>query len=279
MNRRTIALTIIGFLIGMLAAASIGVRVIEEVRTDEDATSLPPENVSSTTLPPVEYFVDPNETLIASTALVPTSVRASGTDFAIEYELVSLAPRSGIPPIQYFVRGDLLEFPHEDLHFIYAPTWELTTETQTIEGGPARPDVRVARFDLPEGVTRDAITAVHVIDPLMSFPLDAVFHLSEAEPTVEVIDGVTAELLNVSDQGGSWIVQVEFKADEAYQYMFSATGVGPGWRSAVFEAEGRPRMNFTWIGEERPVSMSFRITGNQWIELEGSYEVAIGRFG
>ncbi|MGI9584238.1 MAG: hypothetical protein ACR2N7_01450 [Acidimicrobiia bacterium] len=42
MNGRAISLTIVAFLIGAFAAGGIGVRVIEEVRTDENDTSLPP---------------------------------------------------------------------------------------------------------------------------------------------------------------------------------------------------------------------------------------------
>jgi hypothetical protein len=41
-NGRAISLTIVAFLLGAFAAGGIGVRVIEEVRTDENDTSLPP---------------------------------------------------------------------------------------------------------------------------------------------------------------------------------------------------------------------------------------------
>ena len=68
----------VGFLIGVLAAGSIGVRVIEEVRAEDDATSLPPENVSS----PNGYLLDPNHTRIASAVVVPTAIVASDTSVA-----------------------------------------------------------------------------------------------------------------------------------------------------------------------------------------------------
>ncbi len=279
MNGRTISLTIVGFLLGALAAAGIGVRVIEEVRTTEDATSLPPENVASTTLPPATYIIDPGETVIGSTALVPKSVSGSGSDFAIEYELVSFAPRSGVPPIQVFTFGNVTEIPNDELPFIYPRSWVLTTDNGTIEGGAANHDVRVARFKLPEGVTAADITGAEIVDPLMSFPLDIVFELSESEPSAEIFDGVSVELLNISEQTDSVIVQLEIVAQDPIDRTFFVAGVGAGWRSANFEAEGRPRVNLVWDGKDLPETMTFEAIGDRWVELVGSYPVAIGRFG
>lgn len=277
-NGRNLPLIVVAFLIGALSAAGIGVRVIEEVRTDEDATSLPPENVSSTTLPQSEYFVDPDEVLIASTALVPRSVIGTDSTFAIEYELISLAPTSGVPPIEIFTFRRVQQFPNEDLDFIYPRTWTLTTESRTIEGGPANPNVRVARFDLPEGVVPNDVTSVQIIDPLMLYPLDTLFDLSEEMPSTEVIDGVFAELLNISEQGDSSIVQIGFSSDDPIDHIF-IEGTGSGWRSSFREAEGHSTVNLTWVGGDLPAIMTFRARGTQWIELEGTYSVSIGRFG
>jgi hypothetical protein len=278
-NGRTIALTIIGFLVGVLAAGSIGVRVIEEVRTDEDATSLPPENVSSTTLPPTTYFVDPNETLVASTAVVPVAVEGSGSAFAIEYDLISLAPTEGLPPIRFATFGQSQEIPNSDLPVIFPQSWIVRTESETIEGGPANADVRVARFILPEGVAADDIVSADMIDPLMAFPLDTTFELSEASRSAVIIDGVRAELLNISVQSDATIVQIELLADDPNDLTFSVVGSGPGWRSGVFEAEGRPRVNLTWVGSDLPDVMTFRASGIQWVPLVGSYPISIGGFG
>lgn len=277
-NSRTISLTVVGFLIGAFSAAGIGVRVIEEVRTDENATSLPPENVSSTTLQPVEYFVDPDEVLIASTAVVPRSLIGTDSTLAIEYELISLAPTEGVPPIEFFTFRQLQQVPNEDLAFIFPRTWTLTTGSRTIEGGPANPDVRVARFDLPEGVVSNDIDSVQIIDPLMLYPLDVAFELSEQERSAEIIDGVFAELLNISDQGDSVIVQIEVSADDPIDYMFSIEGTGSGWRSVVVRS-AHGTVNLTWVGGGLPEIMTFRARGSQWVELEGTYSVSIGRFG
>lgn len=274
-NGRTIALTIIGFLIGVLAAGSIGVRVIEEVRTTDDATSLPPENVATTTLPPREYFVDPAETLIASTAVVPLSVVASGTGFAIEYDLVSLAPTAGLPPIIFSTFGNTQEVTNDELPVIFPRNWVLTTESQRFEGGPANPGVRTARFDLPDGVGASDVVSVAIIDPLMVASLDTHFELSQEAPLAVIVDGVQARLLNISAQSDSTIVQIELIAEDPIDLTFGVNGVGAGWRSAFFEAEGRPRVNLTWVGGDLPDVMTFRAHGDQWVEIPGSYPVLV----
>lgn len=275
MNGRTIALTIIGFLIGVLAAGSIGVRVIEEVRTTDDATSLPPENVSTTTLPPKEYFVDPGETLIGSTAIVPTAIVSSGTGFAVEYDVVSLAPTAGLPPIIFSTFGNTQEIQNDELPVLFPRNWVLTTESQRFEGGPANPNVRIARFELPEGVNASEVTSVEIIDPLMMASLDTHFELSEEAPLAAIVDGVQARLLNISPQGDSTIVQIELIAEDPVDLTFGVNGVGAGWRSAFFEAEGRPRVNLTWVGGDLPDVMTFRAHGDQWVEIPGSYPVLV----
>jgi len=278
-NGKTIALTIVAFLIGVLAAGGIGVRVIEEVRTTDDATSLPPENVATTTLPPSEYFVDPDETLIASTALVPTSVVSSGTGLAIEYDLISIAPTEGLPPI--FVRSfrNTREIHNEELAGIFPETWVVATESDRFEGGPANADVRIARFELPEGVDASDVVSVEIIDPLIKASLDTHFELSQQSPTAEIVDGVQAHLLNISDQGDSVIVQIELVAEDSSDITFFVEGAGAGWRSANFSAEGRPSVNLTWVGDDLPEVMTFRAHGVQWIEIPGSYPVSVERFG
>ena len=263
MNGRTISLTIAAFLIGVLAAAGIGVSIIDEVRTDDDATSLPPQNVSSTTLPSTVFFIDPDETLIASTALVPHSVRGIDSTFAIEYELVSLAPARGVPPIDFS-------------SFIFPRTWTLTTESQTIEGGPANSRAIVARFRLPEGVDVADVTSAQIIDPLLLAPLDTWFRLSETDPTVEIIDGVSAQLLGITEQDDSIMVEIGVDADDSIDFMFWIEGSGPGWRPETNFTEDGHSVILTWVGGELPETMTFRARGNQWVELEGSHPVSVG---
>ena len=281
MNGRAIALTVVGFLIGALAAGGIGVRVIREVRTSEDATSLPPSNVSSTTTPPStrtsEYFVDPNEVLISSTALVPLSIQTADGQVSVEYELVSIAPRAGLPAIQFlgnFNRTVTVEV--DDMDHIYPRTWILrATNGETYTGGPANSRARTARIDVSDGFSPSEIESIEIVEALAPFPIDVPFTLSLASPRADIVPGVRVELLNVSDQGSSTIVQVEIEIDDAETAGFFVTGDGPGWRSAFFEAEGRRRVNLTWVGGELPEEIPLIATGTVWQQIEGAFTVTL----
>lgn len=255
-NGRTISLVIAAFLIGALSAAGIGVQVIQEARKEAGATS-PPSPA---------FFVDPGETLIASTAVVATSVRSTPSSFAIAYDLVSLAPDPGVP------QG----FEAVDTPFVFPRRWVLTTGSNTIEGGTANPSARVARFDLPGDVTASDIASVQIIDPLVLYPLDTTFALSEGAPSVEVADGVVAELLSISEMDDSIRVVVEVSAPDAIDSMFTVEGFGPGWRSAVVRP-GEQGVSFVWDGLDLPEVMTFRVFGTQWVPLEGTFEVSIKR--
>jgi hypothetical protein len=171
------------------------------------------------------------------------------------------------------------DIENEDLPVIFPRTWILTTASETFEGGPANPDVRIARFELPEEVVASDVVSVEIVNPLMALSLDTHFELSEQSPTATVVDGVQAHLLNISDQGDSIIVQVELIVEDTIDIAFGIQGVGAGWRSAFFEAEGRHRVNLTWMGGDLPETMTFRAHGLQWVELPGSYAVSIGGFG
>ncbi len=255
-NGQTIALMIVGFLIGMLAAGGIGVRVIEEVRAENDATSLPSENVSS----PNGYFLDPNETLIASAAVVPTSVVASDTSVEIQYDILSLAPLAGFPPTG---------IPH-----LYPRSWRLTTESGTVEGGPDNINTGIALFELPADQIAKDVLSVDIVDPLVPYPLDAAFELSAEEPSAAVTASVRVELSSVTEQDDSTVVLLNLIADDPSDLAFIIEGVGPGWRSDPTEP-GNPTVELIWVGGERPEVLALRAVGIQWIALEGVYPVSL----
>jgi hypothetical protein len=259
-NGRTIALTIIGFLIGVLAAGSIGVRVIEEVRAQDDATSLPAENVSSRAPVDSGYFVHADETLVASSAVIPTAVVASGSTLSIDYEVVSLAPAAELPPVE--------------VPTVYPRTWHLTTESGTVDGGPGSPDAGVVVFDLPDGKAAIDVRSVEIVDPLVAYPLDTAFYLSEANPSIAVTGRVRAELLDISDLGDSAIVQIGLYAEDPVDLAFTIEGVGSGWQSTVRQV-GAPTIELLWGGGDLPEVLTFRAMGIRWVELEGSYPMSL----
>lgn len=277
MNIRGILLVVVAFVIGALAAGGIGVRVIREVNTTEDATSLPPQNIVTVpaTEPPT-FQVDPHETVVASAALVPVSIEAAGTDLGIGYELVPLAPYGGVPPIEFVGGfGVVTTIDAAEIDHIYPKTWVVETVNGEFEGGPANSTTRVARFDVDGGFSISEITGVRITEALAPFPVTVPFTLSQDEPTVEIAHGVTVELLNVSEQGASSIVQVGIAIDDPERAGLFVAGDGPGWRSAFFEAEGRPRVNLTWVGGDLPSDIPLLATGSVMVPIDGEFVVTL----
>lgn len=279
MNIRGILLVVIGFIVGALAAGGVGVRVIREVNTTEDATSLPQAvvttQVAGASEPPT-FHVDPNETLIASAALIPSSIEAADADLEIGYDLLTLAPYEGVSPIEFVAGfGVITTIENVDLDHIYPKAWVVETEDAEFDGGPANPTGRVARFEVDDGFSISQITGVRVTEAFAPFPVRVEFTLSQDEPTFEIVPGVTAELLNVSDQGATTIVQVGITIEDPERAGFFVVGDGPGWRSAVFEAEGRRRVNMTWVAGELPDEIPLLATGSVLVPIEGEFEVSL----
>lgn len=263
MTGRTIALTIIGFLVGMLAAGSIGVRVIEEVRAEDDATSLPPENVSSTTPSSDEYFLDPRETLIASAAVIPTDVVGTGASVSVEYEIISLAP-GGL--------SSIVGVPN-----LYPASWRVSIDGDTVAGGLDGPDSRVVTFELPAGSDAGDIVAVDIVDPLVAYPLDALFHLSDENRSVWVTAGVQVELVSTTDRSDGTVVRLEILTAKPTDVAFTIEGSGPGWSSDKSLATST-EIELLWVGGEPPDTLTFRAVGIQWVALEGVYPVSFEGF-
>jgi hypothetical protein len=282
-NGRAISLVIVAFILGALAAGSIGVRVIREVNAADDATSLPDQNISTTTVAPppaATYQVEPNETLISSTALVPTGIEVADEQLSIGYDLVTLSPHADVEPITFLGNfGVVTVIEASDLDHVFPMAWTVETSRGRIDGGPANPSTRVARFDVPEGFSASEITGVVVTEARAPYPVQAPFTLSEDDPVVDVYPGVSVELLNISDQGSTSIVQIGIDVDDPTTASFFVSGDGPGWRSAVFEAEGRPRINLTWVGEDLPSDIPLFADGTVWIPLSGTFPVSLEGIG
>jgi hypothetical protein len=250
--------------------------VIREVRTAEDATSLPAENIAPADTGAPTYQVDPNETLIAAAALVPSSMSAEDGAITISYELMSLAPSMGVEPMVEFLGFTSVEtIPNEDLDHVYPRRWVIDTPGGPVEGGPGNESARVALFETDRTLATEDIESVRLIEAVAPFPFIVPVELSTGSPMVDVLPGVSVELLNVSDQGSTTIIQVAIDVlDEAATHVFVA-GEGPGWRSAVFEAEGRPRVNLTWAGGSVPSDIPLLVSGTAWVNIEGLFVVSL----
>ena len=259
-NARTISLTLVGFLIGVLAAGGIGVRVIEEVRAEDDATSLPSENVASTSVPLTNSFTDPHETLVASSAIVLSAIVTSDTSVGINYDIVSLAPTGGNAT--------------SELPFLYPRLWRLSTEAGTVEGGPVSVGQQTALFDVPKEVGVDDLELVEIIDPLMAYPLDRPFELSAGAPLIEIVDGVQVELVNISKQNDTDLVSIDLIAEDPLDLTFVVEGMGPGWESGQHRPGGAA-VELLWVGGDLPAVLSLRAVGVQWVVIDGAYPVSL----
>jgi hypothetical protein len=275
---RSISLIIVAFLLGALAAGGIGVRVIREVNTTEDATSLPQSSSTTTIaeLEPQTYQVDPFETLVSSTSLTPVGIGAGEGKLSIDYDLVTLSPHEGVEPIEFFGNfGAVTVIDNADLDHIYPREWAVETIDGVIRGGPANPSTRVARFDVNDGFSISEIRSVTITKAFAPFAVSTPFTLSVDDPVVDVAGGVSVELLNISDQGSSTIVQIGIDLDDHELASFFVTGDGPGWRSSVFEAEGRLRVNLTWIDGELPSAIPLMAIGTVWVPIAGEFPVSL----
>ena len=281
MKPKSILLVVAAFVLGAIAAGSIGVRVIREVRTDEDATSLPPAETTTTSLAvdPPTFQVDPRETVIGSTVLIPTAVEASSNSVAISYDLVLRAPYAGIGPEPVFVPGTgLTNVDVAEVNHVFPVRWQLETTGGTFEGGPSNLNTRIARFDVDDGFSISEVLSARIIEARTPSALQLPFTLSADTPIVEVAPGVDVELLNISDQGSSTIVQLGIDATDPELVDVFVRGDGPGWRSAVFEAEGRPRINLTFVDGTLPDPIPLVASVEIWAEIPGVFTVDLGEF-
>ena len=90
-----------------------------------------------------------------------------------------------------------------------------------------------------------------------------------------VAPGITARLLAVTEQAVT-IVQVEVISERNFNYdNITVLGVGPGWKSAVREAEGRPRWNLTYESPQAPSPIPLEISGSVWLSLDTDIPVLL----
>ena len=108
MPARAVSLTIVAFLLGALAAGGIGVRVIREVKTADDATSLPPSNIA----PEVDsgYFVDSVEAIALFPLEIPFTISEDAPvvdiGFGVAVELVGVTDGGSSTTVELAVATD-----------------------------------------------------------------------------------------------------------------------------------------------------------------------------
>ncbi len=265
MNARAVSLTIVAFLLGALAAGGIGVRVIREVSTAQDATSLPAGNIAPG--PDGPYFTDPNETMIASVSLVPGSLEATDGTVTVGYDLTPLAPRGvWLPPAANVGIRD------QGVVLVQPRTWVLEAAGQSIVGVGENVAARTVSFDVTREIPAEEVEAVRVIEAIALFPVEIPFTLGATSPTADLGFGVTAELVRVTEGSTATTVEIAVEGGDPTRVSLFVVGAGPGWRRAAPTQDGAG-VTLTWVGGALPVDIPLLAEGSAWVPIEGLFEI------
>lgn len=247
-------------------------------RNGDTGETTPPSTTaaSTTTEPPFAYFRSPHETVIGPAAVVVVDVRLDGEEVVLAFEIERLAPVADAASVTRFLGfGSVEEVPAADLETVYLDDWTLITSSGDFSGSTATPAARTARFDVGADFSMESVTAVRLESYGLLVPIDSEFTLDLGSEAVTVAPGVTARLVAVTEQART-IVQVELISEREFNAdNLAIAGVGPGWKSAVREAEGRPRWNLTYDSPEAPSPIPLRVYGAAWMTIETQAEVSL----
>jgi hypothetical protein len=256
---RLITLTIVGFILGAFAAGGIGVSVIREVRSVDDATSLPAQNIARAD----GYHADPNETLISSVALVPESALFGVDGFEISYSLQSLAPMLAAGP------GGI-QPP------LYPKRWLAEAIGGEFEGLLSSPIETAVNFPLMAGGTLDQIETVTVVEAFIPAPFEKAVAVSSTTPKTDVMPGLDLELVSEADNGDTTTIEIRILSDADLVYDIEVSGHGTGWRPASVENDTVTLIRTDDGGGGDIYNLV--VFGTSWVPVEGDFTVNIGGF-
>ena len=260
MSVRLISLTIVGFLLGALAAGGAGVRVIREVRGLDDATSLPAQNIARAD----GYHADPGETLISSTALTPKSFAFGDDGLVISYDLESLAPSFGTEP----PRG----YPP-----LYPKRWLIEAIGGEFEGIQESPLETAAVFPLMAGGSVDQIDEVRVVEAFIPAPFQVPVTVSIGEPKVLVTEGLEIVLVDTTSEPDTTTMKIRVNANEDAVRDIRVTGDGPGWQAATVDGDVVTLVRESDSGPDAEFDLI--VSGSLWVTVDGEFVVSIGAEG
>jgi hypothetical protein len=239
------------------------------------ATTNPP--APTTALAPRAFFVDAHETVVGPVVIIAEEPYVDDTQLVVNFDVVTLAPTADAADVeqpQGF--GSFLTVSPEDLNMVYLDSWVLTTNGSEIPGTVASPAARSARFEVGSGFDLAAIDGVAISSYALLTPIGADIALAPGNESTSVAPGVTARLLAVTEQANT-IVQVELTSVRGFNLdNLRVTGSGPGWLSAVREAEGRPRWNLTFDSVTAPSPIRMNVEGSVWLAVDESTPVTLG---
>ena len=232
--------------------------------------------IPATTEPPTAYFIRADETVIGPAAVVITDLQLEGEQAVLEFELERLAPVGDAASVtQLLSFQSVEEVPAAELETVFLDDWTLSTASGDVPGSVAAPSARSVRFHVGAGFSMDSVTGATLESYGLLVPVDTEIELDVDREAATVAPGVTARLLAVTEQATT-IVQVEVMSSRDFNYDgLAVAGIGPGWKSAVREAEGRPRWNLTYDSPAAPTPIALRVHGAVWITMESAVDVAL----
>ena len=268
-----IAASIITFAVALV----VGAWLASSGDIGQSSTTSPSTAAAPATTAPTAVYVSPSETVVGPAIVVAGEPAVSGSQFAIEFDLIGLAPTGDAASVERQLGfGNTINVLPQDLETIWLDSWSLMVEGDRISGSTANPGARAARFEVGDGFDTTMIDGVVIDSYAVLAPLRADLRLGVGNESAVVAPGLTARLLAITEQTKT-IVQIEMVSDRDFNLdNLRVSGIGPGWLSAVREAEGRPRWNLTHESSSAPDPLLIRVEGTSWIGVDESIPVVLG---
>jgi hypothetical protein len=258
-----------------LVAIVIGV-LLTGRSSDEPVVATTIAAASTTTTEPRAVFVADGETIVGPVAIIAAAPYVDGTQLVVGFDVANLAPTGDAADvIEQLGFGSQVVIPPEELNTVYLDNWVLTAGGEQIDGTAANPSARAARFEVGPDFDLASVENIAISSYALLTPVSVELELGIGNESGRVAPGVTARLLAVTEQANT-IVQVELLSDRGFNLdNLRVSGTGPGWLSAVREAEGRPRWNLTFDSASAPSPIRMKIEGSVWVTVNGSIDVSV----
>ncbi|MCB1247156.1 MAG: hypothetical protein KDB69_07820 [Acidimicrobiia bacterium] len=270
---RTLVSAALAFVVGAIGAFAVGGGFSDATAAVESTTTSTTEALAAEAR---TYFFDPNETVIATSVIVPVSLEVREDTVNLDYDVMSLAPLGENAAARELLADTEFGGGDEELTPIFPLAWTLTTVDGTeIDTAIANVDVSVARFPVDTPITADDIETIEVTRYLVSTPVDVEIHIAEGY-RVSPFPGLTLTVGKRTDLDNQTAFEVFATSDVPIQsHWIFLRGGGPSWESASTASQGSGAWAVVWDATDLPAELPVRVLGTAWLEGEGPVAVSI----
>lgn len=275
MGVRIFGVSIAAFVLGALGTFAVAGGFADEAPTEaslETTTTLSP-----VTEPAGTFFVDPHETRIGSSVIVPTVLEVRDDTVNLTYDVVSLAPGAEEAIRVASAEEAGFESFQPDTPPIYALDWVLTTTDGTeIRSTISNSEVTIARFQTESPLTLEDIESITIARYLVATPLEVAVMFSQGPP-VEVFPGVTLSFVNRSNLDNQTAIEIQSTAlvPLQAQWIF-IIGEGPDWATSSRSNQFGGNWTVVWNSTDLADDFPIRVLGTAWIVEDEPVQVSIG---